>query len=121
VLSKEEDKACKHIIWEVRAQRCAQKKFVGKTLIYQRSKYNALWSICMYTYLRNICSFSLWTFFIFKSLILYRRVSMAFRFCLLKSQLMIFTSGNGMISTDFFAYKPLSQSSLALPLYFLFF
>ena len=42
VLSKEEDKACKHTILKVRTQRRAQKKFVAKTLVCKRSKYNAL-------------------------------------------------------------------------------
>jgi hypothetical protein len=105
---KEKDRAYRCIIWEVRAQ----KRFVGKTLVYQRSKYNAWWSICMYTYLRNICPFSSWT------LPFCSKLWWLFCFYLLESLLVILTSGKGMISAYFFTFKPLSQRLSSLPLTF---
>jgi hypothetical protein len=72
----------------------------------------------MYTYLRNIGPFYLWSFPFLKSLGLFCKLQWLFRSCLLESHLVILTFGKSITSGYFFIYKALSQRSLALPYIF---
>jgi len=140
-----EMRAQKHAQKEVRAQRCTQKevrarKRTKKEIKAQRHtrkkgrvrkhttqqlmvkhrlinvENNALWLICTYTYLRNICPFFLHGVFLFSKVwVLIANFDGLFALCLLESYFVILTSGKGLISSYFFILQPLSQGSSTLP------